>query len=213
MTMHAEVMPPTQQALLHRIGPFATRQGFYLGGGTAVAIYLGHRRSVDLDWFTGDRLADPLQLGVAVQEEGLAFEAESVEAGTLHGTAEGVRLSFLEYRYPLLRPLAPWPAFGCELASVEDLVCMKLSAIAGRGARKDFLDLYALGEQGIRLTQMLDLYQEKFGTADIGHVLFSLTYFDDAEAEALPEMLRDLDWTHVRATIEGWVRDYVREAS
>lgn len=60
---------------------------------------------------------------------------------------------------------------------------------------------------------MLDLYQEKFQTSDIGHVLFSLTFFDDAEAEAMPEMLWDVEWAHVRRTIEHWIREYVRRTS
>jgi len=213
MTMRADVMPPDQQALLRRLGPFAMRHGFYLGGGTAVAIQLGHRRSVDLDWFTGDRLEDPLRLAATLREAGFAVEVESQEAGTLHGEADGVRLSFLEYRYPLVRPCVPWPAYECPLASMEDLACMKLSAIAGRGAKKDFLDLYAIGKQHLILPRMLDLYQEKFQTSDIGHVLFSLTFFDDAEAEAMPEMLWDVEWAHVRRTIEHWIREYVRRTS
>jgi len=211
--MHAEVMPPAQQGLLRRLGPLAARRGFYLGGGTAVAIHLGHRRSVDLDWFTGEPLTEPLRLAAALREAGVPVAVEAVEAGTLHGEADGVRLSFLEYRYPLVHPPVEWAPFGCSLASLEDLACMKLSAVAGRGARKDFLDLYALGRRHLSLPRMLDLYQRKFQTADVGHVLFSLTYFDDAEVEAMPEMLWDLDWQDVRRTIEGWVREYAGGAS
>lgn len=210
MTMHADVMPSAQQALLRRLGAFADQQGFYLGGGTAVAIYLGHRRSVDFDWFTSEPLSDPLRLGRALQNAGIAFDTDSVDAGTLHGLADGIRVSFLEYPYTLLQPTVAWPDFGCRLASREDLACMKLSAIAGRGARKDFIDLYALGRTGLELPRMLALYQRKFSTADIGHVLFSLTYFDDAEAEAMPELLQPFDWRTVRSTVKAWVRDYVQ---
>ena len=51
--MHLEVLPPDQQNALRQLGPAAKDQGFYLGGGTAVAVHLGHRQSIDLDWFTG----------------------------------------------------------------------------------------------------------------------------------------------------------------
>lgn len=84
---------------------------------------------------------------------------------------------------------------------------MKLSAIASRGARKDFIDLFALGRSGFGLARMLDLYQEKFQTRDIGHVVYSLTYFDDAEGEETPEMFWKLAWDDVKRTIEGWVRE------
>jgi hypothetical protein len=56
-----------------------------------------------------------------------------------------VKFSFLEYRYaPLVEPVE-WAEYGCRLAGLEDLACMKLSAIGGRGAKKDFIDIYALG--------------------------------------------------------------------
>ena len=169
MTMHPQVMPPAQQAVLRKLGPLATEADFYLGGGTAAAIQIGHRRSVDLDWF-----------------------------------------SFLEYRYPLLEPPAEWARYGCRLASLPDLACMKLSAIAGRGTKKDFIDVFALGRSGLGLGEMLDLYKRKFSIRDIGHVVMSLTYFDDAEAEDMPTMLWDVGWSNVKQSIERWVTDYTR---
>lgn len=206
MMLHAEVMPEAQQDVLRRIGSFATEHGFYLGGGTAVAIHLGHRRSIDLDWFTNDRFTDPLRLATSLRETEGDTTVKSLDEGTLYLEIEGVQVSFIEYPYQLLHPTLEWPDFSCRLASLEDLACMKLSAIAGRGARKDFVDLYALGTSHINLSRMLELYTEKFGISDIGHVLFSLTYFDDAETEAMPEMLRDVRWSDMRRAIEGWVR-------
>ncbi|NIQ96181.1 MAG: nucleotidyl transferase AbiEii/AbiGii toxin family protein, partial [Desulfuromonadales bacterium] len=77
-----------------------------------------------------------------------------MERGTLHGTVAGIRVSFLEYRYPLLQPLVPWATYGFSLASLEDLACMKLSAIAQRGAKKDFIDLHALVTSFSSLTRL-----------------------------------------------------------
>lgn len=86
---------------------------------------------------------------------------------------------------------------------------MKLSAITARGAKKDFIDIYALGQKHFTIEQMLSFYQQKFDTPDLGHMLIALTYFDDADDEAMPEMLWDVEWMGVRRTIEGWVRDSV----
>ena len=72
-----------------------------------------------------------------------------------------------------------------NLASPEDLACMKLSAIAQRGARKDFCDLYALGKTSFSLQEMLDFYRKKFSIRDIGSVLYGLIYFDDTESERM----------------------------
>jgi hypothetical protein len=191
LTFHPEILPPNQQRVLGELGPVASERGFYLGGGTALALQVGHRRSVDLDWFTGGTIPDPLALAQELRSRGIPLDAPSVDAGTLHG----------------LRPEVIWQDFRCPLAALEDLACMKLSAIAGRGARKDFIDVYALCRAGLSLRAMLDLYSEKFETSDLGHVLFSLTYFDDAEAESMPEMLWDVKWRTIRRDIEIWVRE------
>ncbi|HEX7118823.1 MAG TPA: nucleotidyl transferase AbiEii/AbiGii toxin family protein [Longimicrobiales bacterium] len=210
MALHAEVMPVTQQRMLRRLGAFATERGFYLGGGTAIAIQLGHRRSDDLDWFTPGEIAEPLGLSSELRRSGFSFEVTGVEEGTLHGEVESVKLSFLEYRYPALIPPVEWTECGCRLAALEDLACMKLSAIGDRGAKKDFIDIYALGRTRFTLEQMLEFYQQKFDTRDIAHAIMALIYFDDAEEEEMPEMVWDVGWPEVKRAIEGWVRDYIR---
>lgn len=210
MDLHPEVMPESQQRMLKKLGRTAAEHGFYLAGGTAIAIWLGHRESVDLDWFTERGISDPLGLAETLKAGGLEFETSAVAKGTLHGKAEAVKLSFLEYRYPMLRPLVLWPEFGCELASPEDLACMKLSAISSRGAKKDFIDLYALGSTRFSLAEMLELYQQKFEATDLLHVLSSLAYFDDAEPEETPRLHWTLDWEEVKRTVKAWVTEYVR---
>ncbi|MEX2582136.1 MAG: hypothetical protein WD766_02610, partial [Gemmatimonadota bacterium] len=87
------------------------------------------------------------------------------------------------------------------------------SAIGGRGAKKDFIDVYALGRAGFGLARMIDLYRQKFEVQDVGHLLMSLTYFDDAEHEEMPEMLWQVEWSEIKQTIEGWVSDLVRRPS
>ncbi len=211
MSFCQEVMGIDQRKILRQVAAFANKRDFYLGGGTAVAIQLGHRRSVDLDWFTTGEISDPLLLASYLREEGLPFNVTDVEKGTLHGTAGGVRLSFLEYRYPPLFPPAEWPEYQTRLATLEDLACMKLSAIGGRGAKKDFIDIYALGTERFALSQMLSLYRRRYKVDDLGHTVFGLTYFDDAEEEDAPKMVWSVGWDEVKSTIEGWVREYVQE--
>jgi len=205
VSVHREVLPGVQQAVLSELGPVVEPLGFYLGGGTAVALRLGHRRSVDLDWFTERPLTDPLHLASELERAGLPCEIESVDRGTLHTTVRGVRVSFLEFPYSSLVVPEFIDDFGCRLAVEEDLACMKLAALAGRGAKKDFIDVYALVRSGFSLAEMLVLYRKKFGTRDVGHVIMSLTYFDDARSEPMPDMLWDLEWSTVEREIEAWV--------
>ncbi len=207
MTFHPEAIDERQQAVLRRLGPVASEEGFYLGGGTAIALHLGHRRSVDFDWFTGARISDPMRLAQALRDQGLDFATGQIDRGTLHGAVAGVRVSFLEYRYPLLEPLVPWPDYGLALASLDDLACMKLSAIAQRGAKKDFIDLYALLMKHAPLKRLLGCYQKKYATEDTAHLLYALTYFDDAERQRTPELLWDLDWEAVKHTVRQAVKE------
>jgi hypothetical protein len=188
------------------MAPALDSWGYYLGGGTAIAIHLGHRRSLDFDWFTQVPIDDPLTLAAQLRERGVAFEVGEIAKGTLHGTANGVRTALLEYRYPHLAPPVALAAFTCRLASLEDLAAMKLSAIAGRGSRKDFVDLYALGQAFQPLAGLVHAYQRRYAVADLGHLLYALSYFDDAETEPMPDLLWDVEWPAIRQTIEGWVR-------
>lgn len=206
MSLHAEILSRRQRQALQLLGPESAAEGFYLAGGTAIALHLGHRRSVDFDWFIEGRIADPLRLAQDLRAGGVPFVTGQVERGTLYGTVFGVRVSFLEFRYRMLDPLVPWPDFGCKLAGLRDLACMKLSAITQRGSRKDFIDLYALGRNGFRLPDMLDWYRAKFDVEDLGHVLYALSFFDDADAERRPRMVWKVEWKEIKRTIADWVR-------
>ena len=187
MTWHPEILPLRQVRVLAHIGPVLSRMGFYLVGGTAVALHLGHRRSLDFDWFTSEGF-DPLHVAQELRDEGIAFNTEEIAIGTLHGMVNRVRVSLIRHNYPMLSKLRTSRG-GMRIAGRADLAAMKLAAVAQRGAKKDFVDIYALGQRSGSLKQMLRWYQKKYALADFVHLLRSLTYFDDADPERLPRML------------------------
>jgi hypothetical protein len=141
-----------------------------------------------------------------LQEENIPFVTGWTRRSTLYGTVRGVRVSFFQFRYRLLVPLVFWPEAGCQLAALEDLACMKLSAISQRGSRKDFVDLFALGRHGFSLQQMLGWYREKFEVDDVAHLLYALVYFDDADAEPRPSMIWKVSWREVKTTLREWIQ-------
>ena len=206
MNFYTDGLAPEQIQVLQKVAPFAAARQYYLGGGTALAIFLHHRRSLDLDWFTPETFPDPMAFAQALRDAGIPFETDQTAPGTLHGRVEGVRVSFLEFRYPLLSPLVRWQETGASLASLDDLACMKLSAIAQRGSKKDFYDVYALCRAHLPLERMLALYQRKFSVADIGPVLYGLVYFDDAEEERDPLLLQEMQWSQVKQAFRDWVK-------
>ena len=175
----------------------------YLAGGLAVAAHLGHRSSRDFDVFAPS--VDTVQL-VASMRAFPEVRVIDVAEGTLHLMVNGVPVSVLEYRYPLLE--APTLGEdGVPIAALEDLACMKLSAIAGRGAARDFWDLQEiLNAKSWTLDHALDLFGRKYARVDTGHVLRSLVYFAEAETEPRPEGLGDALWEAIKTEFRTRVK-------
>lgn len=201
-----DVLSRRQHAVLSRLGPVTSEMNFSLAGGTALALYLGHRRSVDFDWFTAKRMPDALRLALQVQGYGIRLMVKQVDQGTLLASVSGVRTSFFEYRYPTLTAPVPLKSHGCLVASLDDIACMKLSAIAQRGTKRDFVDVFALLEAHSTLDRMLVLYRQKYSTADVLHVLQALAYFDDADTQRMPSMLWDVEWPLIKDRIRRATR-------
>ena len=178
-------------------------------GGTAVAIHLGHRQSADLDWFRSDPIEDPLPLAGELSVAGPQWRVEGLAPGTLHARVDHIAVSLLRYAHPLLAPLVDWPEYGCQLASLEDLGCMKLVAIAQRGAKKDFFDLHALLRTGQTLPGLLQAFARKYPRVDTAPVLVGLCYFDDADLEPDPVCLTSPAWETVREEIREATRSVI----
>lgn len=192
--MHESVLPPGSRRLLDAIerSDPSLLEGWILAGGTGLALHLGHRRSEDFDFFRSDGF-DIRGLADRVAAIG-RYEHVRGGVGDLTARVRGVKLSFFVVPEPFLEPLHPHRSFA--VAHPVDIALMKLVAIAGRGSRKDFVDLYFLLRDGLPLTHYFSLLDRRYGPGRInaGHVLRSLTWFDDAEAEPEPEMLAPFRW-------------------
>ncbi len=153
------------------------------------------------------RLGDPERVLRRLRSAAIPFEVLSIDVETLYLFVGGVQMSFIGYDYPLLRPQVLWKDVGIHLANMMDIACMKLSAIASRGSRKDFVDLHFLISLFDTLDTYVQLYIEKFKNRDIGHVVRSLVYFEDAETEPELKMIKPLSWDRIKSDFEAWVRE------
>lgn len=171
-----------------------------LVGGTALALQLGHRISVDLDLF--GPWDERIDLGEELSACGVVEDAGG--SGKMRFfVVDGVKVDCVSYPHPWLDP--PTCEDGLRLASVRDIAAMKLSAVTSRGSRKDFVDLaFLLGT--ISLREMMSLFREKYPGANEYIVLRSLTYFVDAEAQPLPTMLVPFDWDKAKDEIRAAVK-------
>lgn len=194
-----------QRAALARVSGVLPASA-YLAGGVAVALRCGHRSSVDLDLFTPE---DPIETSLPALErlEGVTITLRKPR--TLYLEIEGVPVSLLAYDYPHLAPPERIEGLPVPLASVPDLVTMKLSAIADRGARRDFWDLHELFElDAISLEAALELQSRRYPRYDIGHVVRALVYFADGETSPLLEGLSEERWDAIKTDFRTWVRAY-----
>lgn len=196
--MHIETLAPETSRVLDTIKKERFIGDFYLVGGTALALHLGHRESIDLDFFSPDDFSlETLKKEISsIGRYTLTDETD----GTLDGMLDGVKITFLRYEYPLLYPLVD--SDGVKLADERDIAAMKIDAISSRGSRKDFIDLYFLLKK-YPLSEILSFFEQKYSHIDYNrmHLLKSLSYFVDAENDASPKMLIPADWQAVKETI------------
>ena len=197
-----------QRQALAKLAPLL-QDGFYLVGGVAIAAHLSHRTSRDLDLFA---TRDPTVLQAELDHvPGVAIASRA--PGTLHLKVDGIPVSLIEYRYPLLAPPERCAELPVPVASIDDLASMKLSAIAGRGAARDFWDLHTITTRAARpLTELLDVFRRKYPVEDLGHVVRSLAYFGDATGP-LPAGLSPSHWTQIQRDFETWVRGLASSAA
>lgn len=160
------------------------KNDFYLAGGTALALQLGHRDSIDFDFFS-EKSFSTKELSQKVEQ---IFQSHKItkiqeEKDTLSFIInDAVKISFLSYPYRLVKQLLDEDNFS--MASVGDIGAMKLSAITSRSVLKDYVDLYFILHQ-IKLEDLLNFAREKFPTIDINPILKSLVYFDDIQEEPI----------------------------
>lgn len=173
--------------------------GAYLAGGTALALILGHRESIDLDWFS------PVMFNTKAVAESLSklgqLRISEVKKGTLHCFLDDIQVTWLYYPNPLLAELQTAPEIpGLSLASLLDIAVMKWAALSSRGSRKDFIDLFFIAQTGLELKELVPLLNKKFPAANINyyHMFKSLAFFDDAEHEPWPVMHRPVQWEEIK---------------
>lgn len=202
--LHKQTVDTSTLAILKELMANPSLDNFVLVGGTALALQIGHRKSVDLDLFT----VAPFDPDTLLTDLLPVFTPTLLQKSSLSliCTIDNIKIDFIHFRYPFIRPVRLEE--GLRMLSVEDIAPMKLDAISGRGSKKDFFDVYYL-LQYFTLDEMFGLYLEKYPHQTTFHVLRSLAYFVDAENDPDPVILdTSLSWQHVKNGIETAVKNY-----
>lgn len=177
---------------------------FNLAGGTAIALYLGHRKSIDLDLFTPDsfnvrELEDYLRTNYD-------FKTDFTEKDTLKGSVNGVKLDCITYNYPNINKLTITNE-GIRIYSIDDIVAMKLSAIAHNGTRlKDFIDIACLSTR-MSFNDMLAAYGKKFPGSNSIIAAKGIEYYADINFNDKIEMINgNYKWDMIEKRLHNMVK-------
>lgn len=187
--LQTQTVVPELMELLRKLMTVENFSNFYLVGGTSLALQIGHRNSIDIDLFGKQDIDYDLYINL-LNNFGKT-EVQKSSKNILITNVVGIKVDFVNYRYQLIEK--PIEIDGIRMLSKEDIAAMKLNAIAGRGSKKDFIDLYFL-LQDFSLKQMLGFYIEKYFDGSEFMVLKSLSYFEEANSQPQPQMFVDFNW-------------------
>lgn len=204
MLQTAAVYPRTL-AILKEIMLLSNLQHFTLVGGTALALQIGHRISIDLDFFTTQDY-DDYAVQTILEKIG-KMEVLVSKPPFLQIRLDEVKLDFFKYPYPFIDEYQTIE--GVRMADIETIAVMKLLAISRRGVKKDFYDLYFILER-YGMAELIALFEKKLPNVDTFHILKSLSYFEDADPDPDPKMLQKASWTTVKKTIAQKTRNYLK---
>lgn len=203
--LQSTTVHPATLALLKEVMQRNDFQQFNLVGGTGLALQIGHRNSIDLDLFTAYDYDSKNILPVLQTIGNLDILID--KPPFLQVRLNDVKMDFLKFPYPFVQDFIEIE--GIRLATLENIAIMKLMAIARRGVKKDFIDLYFILEH-YSLAELVEIFESKLPGIDMFHILKSLTYFDDADPDADPKMFKKVTWPRIKQTISEKTNDFLR---
>jgi len=204
--LYLETIAPGTLQLLRKLQAREELSDTRLVGGTALALQLGHRVSVDLDLFGSWKAG--IDFNALFREIGRAEKSSSTPNGNMQFYyVDDIKVDCVMY------DMYPWIASSvCEngvcLAAKPDIAAMKINAITNRGSRKDFIDLYFL-LNCYSLSELMAFYKAKYPESNEATALRSLVYFVDAEIQPMPQMIMPFDWNKCKERVVSEVHEFV----
>lgn len=174
-----------------------------------MALHLGHRISIDLDFFTNVNFKVESIIS-GIRKKGHPFRIISEGEEYLIVDVDGIKVSLFKYEYPFMEK----PVFykGVQVAGILDIASMKVIAISQRGTKRDFIDLFFI-LQDMPFHKVAEHMVRRFGRERINpiHIGKSLVYFSDAESNPDPEYIngKELSWDNVKKFFRHHVKQFV----
>ncbi|MEI6237926.1 MAG: nucleotidyl transferase AbiEii/AbiGii toxin family protein [bacterium] len=182
--------------------PWLSHSGWYLAGGTALALQTGNRKSVDLDFFTTEKYFDNTEITNHFAEN-KSWETTIDKKNTIYGSLFNAKISFIAY--PFFIPKQDFIRYGSiKILQPTDTAVMKVIAVSQRGRKRDFFDLFWCAKNIEPLESLIKRLKEQYPSVahDYNHILKSLVYFEDAESDPEPEIYFKTSWKEVKDFFE-----------
>jgi hypothetical protein len=194
--LHYNTITAETLELLKKLQAVPAFSELRLVGGTALALQIGHRNSIDIDLF-GKLSIDEIALNEALSNIGKLIQLKKSKNINIY-SLNNIKLDIVNYPYQWIGQ--PIKTDTLLLAGLKDIAAMKLAAITSRGTKKDFIDVFFLLNR-FSLPEMLDFYENKYHDGSVFLVLKSLTYFEDADQDETPKMYVEYDWEKTKSKI------------
>lgn len=204
--LHLKTVHQETFAMLQDLASQENLRGFSLAGGTGLALLLGHRISVDLDFFTNSKF-DSRELFETlrdVYDVSNCSQSSNSLSLSVKFQSETIKVDFLRHNYPLVQPVQVLD--GVTIFSMADIAAMKLNAIANRGAKKDFYDIHALLDY-FSIQDLFEFFERKYQQLNSFTVVKSLVYFADADLQPEPISLQNVNWRDVKENLRNQLRN------
>lgn len=199
LNWHVGVLPKATKEALDFLAAqqWLKQSAWYLAGGTALALYEGHRTSLDLDFFYPKRNFSLKRLLSHVSKE--YWTIDVAEEGTVYASFGKTKVSFIAYPF-FIPKLSPIRYGALRILQPKDITVMKIIAVSQRGRKRDFVDLYWYVKKHEPLSDILLRLPDQYPTVahDYHHILKSLMYFEDAEQDPMPKIFFDATWREIK---------------
>lgn len=209
LLMYRKCFPKKGWQILRSLKHILIKHNATLAGGTALALHMGHRISVDLDFFTNAKFRVESIIS-NIRKTGHSFRIISEEEGALIAEIEGIKVSIFRYDYPFLEK--PIIYSGIRIAGLLDTASMKVIAICQRGTKRDFVDLYFI-LQDIPFHKVANHMVRRFREERVNPIYIgkSLVYFSDAESNPEPQYMKGkaISWDKIKKFFRHHVKQFV----
>lgn len=206
--LHKETVSKRTLDLINRLMADDHLKSFYLVGGTALSLMIGHRISVDIDLFT-DRDFNAEKSSQYLQKH-YQTDLNSISKNSVSGFIENIKFDLIAHRYPHVKPLLTIE--GIRMISIYDIAAMKVNAIVGNGTRvKDFIDVYYLLKE-MSFHELIDTYLKKYPNVNPVIAKASLRYYNDIDFTVSVTMIKEeLKWKDIERSIKKSISLYEKE--